>query len=113
MGFNRTSNTETFKQQRHHQASFRGVQGIKRYKRFAYSRRFPGIELLFCLYSQRFLTAHAAVHNLFNLGRHLVRTLAIINVLLRTIYLIWILAHVQYIGDNARQFDRPCRAQRV
>ena len=42
MGFNRTSSTETFKQQQHHQASFRGDQGVKRCKRFAYSRRFPG-----------------------------------------------------------------------
>ena len=51
MGFNRTSSTEIFKQPRHHQASFRGDQGVKRCKRFANNRGFPGKGLLFRLYS--------------------------------------------------------------
>ena len=52
MGFNRTSSTEIFKHElRHHQASFRGGQGVKRCKRFANNRGFPGKGLLFRLYS--------------------------------------------------------------
>jgi LysR family glycine cleavage system transcriptional activator len=47
MSFNRTSSTETFKQQRHHQASFRGDPGVKRCKRSANDRGFPGKGLLF------------------------------------------------------------------